>query len=328
MPPDMNSAITPQDQAASWFSYLNSGEATDQDIQAFYEWRAQSAEHARQYRNVERIWQTTLHVPEEALRAMSRPAISQSVMHNQSRRRFAFGVAGLCAAAVMAAIGTDYLLGGAEYQEKLVVQRGERTELQLPDGSVLVANTGTQAQVYFYESERVVELQSGEVFFDIQHDSQRPFIVQAGSSRVVVTGTRFNVLHEAQQLQVSVESGSVNVTQGPWWSREQRSLRAGQIVRNTPDHSLSAVQTADLSKELAWQRGMIVFENTPLQQAISEINRYLEQPALLNAPRLKDYRLAGVFSVEDPLALIQTLPEFVPVRVHYKQNGQLVISEL
>ena len=328
MPPELNSTSSPQDQAAIWFSYLSSGAATDQDIQAFYQWRSQSAEHDRQYRNIERIWQVTLHVPEQELRAMLQPTAPSRTLGNRSRRRFVFGMASLCAAGMVAAIGTQYVFRQAEYEGKLVAQRGERAELQLPDGSILIANTGTQAQVYFDDSERLVTLQSGEIFFDVKHDSQRPFVVQAGTTRVVVTGTRFNVLHEAEQLHVSVESGSVNVQQGPWWSREQRSLRAGQAVRNTQDDRLGVVQTADLNKELAWQRGMIVFENTPLQQAVAEISRYLQQPALLNAPTLKNYRLAGIFSVEDPLALIQTLPELVPVRVQYKQNGQLVISEL
>ncbi len=194
--------------------------------------------------------------------------------------------------------------------------------MALPDGSVLDINTGTRAVARLYERKRIVELQEGEIFFSVEHDAERPFIVDAGDSRVVVTGTRFNVRYEAQSARVSVESGSVEVSSGPWWNRQSRSLVKGQGVNAGRGQDLGDVEQLDLSTELAWQRGKIVFENTPLSQAVAEINRYLDRPTRLDAPALRDHRIAGIFDVDDPQALIDMLPEFAPVRVYHLLDGQ------
>lgn len=328
MPPDVLNAATAQDQAAAWFSHLRSGEASPEDWRAFEQWRQSDQEHDRCYRHLEAIWQATLQIPESELRAALR-ASRPSTPVNKPRRRFAWGMtAGLCAAGVLAAVGIRASLDAEpSYQTTLTTPRGLHEELRLPDGSTLMANTGTRAQIRFYENERVVDLYAGEVFFDVQPDRSRPFVVHAGQSRVVVTGTRFNVLHEQQQLQVTVESGSVKVQQGAWWDRDTRLLERGQSVYTAEDAPLGQVEKADLDTSLAWRNGMIVFENTPLEQAVAQINRYLPQAAVFDAPRFASYKVAGVFSVNEPLALIHTLPDLVPVKIQTLPSGQLRISE-
>ena len=328
MPPDVLNAVTAQDQAAAWFSYLRSGDATPDDWRAFEQWRDSNAEHDRCYRHLEAIWQATLQIPDPELRAALH-ASRASVPINKPRRRFAWGMAaGVCAAGLLAIVGLRAGLNTApSYQTSVMTARGLHQEVQLPDGSTLTANTGTRAQIRFYENERVVDLYAGEVFFDVQPDRSRPFVVHAGSSRVVVTGTRFNVLHEQQQLQVTVESGSVNVQQGSWWDRDTRVLERGQSVYSLADAPLGQIQIADLNTALAWRSGMIVFENTPLAQAVAQINRYLPQAVVFDAPHFETYKVAGVFSVNEPLALIQTLPDLVPVKIQTLPNGQLRITE-
>ena len=58
----------------------------------------------------------------------------------------------------------------------------------------------------------------------------------------MVTGTRFNVLHEQQQLQVTVEFGSVKVQQGSWWDRDTRLLERGQSVYTVEGAPLGQAQ--------------------------------------------------------------------------------------
>src|SRR5690606_32995381 len=140
--------------------------------------------------------------------------------------------------------------------------RGLHEELRLPDGSILMANTGTRAQIHFYENERVVDLYAGEVFFDVQPDRSRPFVVHAGQSRVVVTGTRYHVLDEQQRLQVTVDSGSVKVQRGASKDRVTGLLPRAQAVRPAEVAPPGEVQTADLDTSLAWRNGTIVCENT------------------------------------------------------------------
>ena len=85
-----------QDAAAAWFAYMQSGDATPEGRQACRAWRDQHPEHDRQYRNMEQIWQATLDVPQERLRALVAPP----PVLQPARRRFALGMAGACVAAL------------------------------------------------------------------------------------------------------------------------------------------------------------------------------------------------------------------------------------
>lgn len=323
-PPNASSVSDdPRDLAASWFAYLHSGDGTQEDWRVFEQWRQANPEHDRQYRNVQRIWDATLHIPENEIREILMRREAPASYPNLARRRFGWGLAGVCSAALIGGVALhNGWLASPLQTVQVTSKRGERHQMTLPDGSTLDVNTGTRAVARLYEGKRVVELLEGEIFFSVQHDAESPFVVDAGGHRIVVTGTRFNVRYDAQAARVSVESGSVDVFSGPWWNRQLRSLTKGQGIDVSEGQELGDVQQRDLNGTLAWQRGKIVFENTPLEQAVAEINRYLERPARLDAPALRNHRIAGIFSVDDPQALIGMLPEFAPVRVYHLQNGE------
>lgn len=59
---------------------------------------------------------------------------------------------------------------------------------------------------------------------------------------------------------------------------------------------------------LAWRQGKIVFRNAPLAQVVAEMNRYLARPIRLDVPSLRDYRVAGVFNIDEPEAILAALP--------------------
>lgn len=308
-----------QDAAAAWFAYMQSGDATPEGRQACRAWRDQHPEHDRQYRNMEQIWQATLDVPQERLRALATPP----PVPRPVRRRLALGMAGACAAAVAGAgIWRSSWLQAPNQELLLVVERGARREVTLDDGSVLLLNSGTQARVRLYADRREVQLRRGEVFFSVQPDPSRPFRVQAGEVDVLVTGTQFNVRHEQGGVQIAVQSGSVQVSSGPWWRRSRQSLSRGQGVEGRADQLLGSVRSVSIDAQLAWTRGKIVFEDATLEQAIAEINRYLPQPARLESPAVRQHRIAGIFSIDDAQSLLDLLPEFAPVQVYRLSDGQ------
>lgn len=319
-------ADDPRDLAAAWFAHLHGGHASAQDRHAFEQWYQAHPEHARQYRHVQHIWEATLQVPEAELRALLARADRPASRPSLARRRFGLGLTGVCCAALVGGVALQQgWLAQPQQVVDITAPRGERRQVTLPDGSVLEVNTGTRAQARWFSHRREITLTEGEIFFAVQPDAHRPFIVHAGASRVVVTGTRFNVRHDAERVQVSVESGAVEVSGGPWWHREVQQLTANQGVEVRTGETPGAVRPVELGSLLAWRRGKIVFENTPLAQAVDEINRYLPEPARLDAPSLRGHRVAGIFSVDEPQALIDMLPEFAPVTVYRLANGQFRI---
>lgn len=310
--------------AAHWFARMQSGEATGEDRRAFEAWRAADPENDRQYRNLDHFWEATLAVPEQRLRGMMEEAPKPAPQPRLSRRQFGLGLAAACSlVAVTYVVGTTGVFNQPLNVMELVTSKGERRQVALPDGSTLDMNTDTLAVVSFYKEQRRIDLQRGEIFLDVRSDAKRPFVVDADIGQVTVTGTRFNVRRDADTVGVSVESGSVLVHSGSWWNRRERALTAGQRVVAHADQPLGDVSDADVSAIVAWQRGRVIFNDEPLAHVINEMNRYLARPAHLEATHLGQYHISGVFSVDDPEAMISALPAIAPVQLRRLPSGQV-----
>ena len=70
---------------------------------------------------------------------------------------------------------------------------GEQRTIQLEDGSRIILDTGSEVAVRFTGGRRSVTLNNGQAMFDVEGDPARPFIVDAGDTRVTAIGTRFDV---------------------------------------------------------------------------------------------------------------------------------------
>lgn len=58
---------------------------------------------------------------------------------------------------------------------------------------------------------RTIRIDSGEAFFEVAKDSQRPFVVHAADTAITAIGTQFNVRRAAGQVVVAVAEGVVQV---------------------------------------------------------------------------------------------------------------------
>ena len=328
--------------AAHWFARMHSGEATDADRQAFAAWRGADPRHERDYGRLARQWDAALAVPEERLRALAGrpprnprlaggragaalPAAAMSrVPPRLPRRRAGLALAGACSLAAAAGLAGLWL-GSARtaHAIEFATRPGERRRVGLADGSTLHLNADTRLVARLGEGERRVELERGEAFFEVRHDPSRPFVVDGGMGRVTVTGTRFNVRRDADALQVSVESGSVRLDSGRWWRPAGRRLAAGQQAVARADGTLGEVARVNVANLSAWRLGKVIFSDMPLADVVREMNRYLPRPARLAAPGLGGQRVSGVFSIDDPEAMIAALPAIAPVLVYRLQDGSI-----
>ena len=310
--------------AAQWFSRMHSGETTETDRQAFAAWCSADPAHEREYQKLTAQWNAVLSLPEARLRGLMQASQFAPTPPAMSRRRFGLRMVAACALPVAAGLlAAPYLFDRDEKRLNYATRKGERRQVTLPDGSILHLNGDTRLTARFGANERQVELTQGEAFFEVQHDTSRPFVVEGGVGQVTVTGTRFNVRRDSESLQVSVESGSVRLESGPWWRHSEHRLGAGQQAIAYAGSPLGEVTQVNVDNLTAWQRGKIIFNNVPLATVINEMNRYLMQPASLDAPALGPYRISGVFSVDDPLAMIDALPAIAPVSLDRLPDGRV-----
>ncbi|SSY79668.1 fec operon regulator FecR [Alcaligenes faecalis subsp. faecalis] len=313
----------PQEQALDWFSREQLGELTPQEQCERDAWLAQDPANEREYRSLQQVWQVADHLPMDEMREiMNRPA---QEVPDFARRRWVMGT-GVTLATVAAGAWFSRSMWAETpvFTQRLLTARGERKQLELPDGSRLDLNTDTEVNIAFYASRRNVELLRGEALFAVQSDKNRPFSVDAGQAQVLVTGTQFNVRREAESVAVAVREGSVQLSTGPWWRRDRAMLSAGQ-VSSAVNNKVMPLAQERVEAIMAWQEGRIVFRDVPLTTVAQELSRYLEHPLRVTDSQITKLRISGTLSIEEPAAALDILPDIAPVRVVRQADGSALL---
>lgn len=321
--PDASTA--PRDEAARWFARERLGALDAKERQARDVWLAAHPENLRQYRAMQALWRVADGLPEHEMRAiLAQPGDASA---HPRRRRFVMGLTAACALTLaVGVIGPRLWSPAPEFTQSLATARGERKRVTLPDGSLLELNTDTQVRVALYADRRLVELLAGEALFTVSPDAARPFTVDAGDAQVLVTGTRFNVRRDGAAVALAVDEGSVAFSAGSWWNRTTRHLTAGYVAGYTPGTPLAAPHQENVAAVMAWQRGRLVFRDTPLAQVVAELNRYLRNPLRIDDSKLARLRVAGTLSIDEPESVLNVLPEIAPVIVLYPADGSAVLA--
>jgi transmembrane sensor len=179
----------------------------------------------------------------------------------------------------MAAGGAGIFVWRSQGQTFATQVGGQRLEV-LADGSRMRLNTDTQVRVAFRGGERHVVLTHGQAFFEVAHDTARPFVVEADGVRVRALGTRFDVRHDGQGVAVTLLQGRVQVRAA---DGQAAVLAPGQAVV-ADRRGVSAPTTADAAAVTSWTSGRITLSGLPLREAVTEINRYAVRKVVLDVP--------------------------------------------
>lgn len=215
-------------------------------------------------------------------------------------------------------------LNPAYKSERFATAIGERRAVLLSDGSNLLLDSGTHLDISWRLLSREVDLRAGQALFDVSSAVYRPFVVSAGQAKVEVLGTLFNVRRlDNDVVRVTLARGRVDVaaaaTQAPV------TLRPGQQVDSIGGR-LTPVAKADVSRAMAWKDDRIVFEQTPLDEAVSLLRHYRKAPIELSDPSLGALKVTGVFEAHNVDLLLDLLPSILPVAVLQQEDGSVRIQ--
>ncbi len=146
--------------------------------------------------------------------------------------------------------------------------------IELPDGSVVTLNRNSTFAYDedFNNKERLVRL-SGEAFFDVAPDSQKPFKISSGNATVEVVGTSFNVsaYNSDEQVTVTVETGVVRLSATS--EEEKLELRPGEVGTYTKSSGgLAMTKNPDVNYR-SWTTRHIEFNGTSLQEVVRTLNK-------------------------------------------------------
>jgi ferric-dicitrate binding protein FerR (iron transport regulator) len=230
------------------------------------------------------------------------------------------------AAVILIAFGVGFALNAAfaEPPEMALyaASASKRTEVTLPDGThVWLAPASTLAAPQkFSRKKREVAL-VGEAFFEVAHDAEKPFIVNAGSYNIRVLGTKFNVLTRPQEatFEAYLQEGSVEVFNLTECIRllphEGVAMHSNRLEKTTPNMAqISYMQT-----------GIYAFEHRSLIDLIRKMEQEHSIKFTIASKRIASCSLTGKFkegdNLETMLAVLQRVCPF-----QYKKVSDNVIE--
>jgi transmembrane sensor len=207
---------------------------------------------------------------------------------------------------------------GPAYQ----TQVGVSATVPMTDGSKVILSTNSKIHVAVSTTERRVELDRGEAFFEVAEDPARPFVVSAGALRVVAVGTKFSVRREGSEFRVVVTEGRVRVEKIEG-GREVTltQIAAGDIAHSRGEGVLVQHQPLQQVEEvLSWRDGFVVFHETPLADAVAELNRYNTRKIVIKDPGIAAIRISGNFRAANGEAFALLLEDGFPIRAEVSGN--------
>ncbi|MGE3476409.1 MAG: FecR domain-containing protein [Rhodospirillaceae bacterium] len=316
--------------AAEWVVRLDSDQAVWSDSEEFQAWYSASETNRREFSAHKEMWEAAgrLAVNADARAILMRPC----VVHMPTSRR---AVLGLLAGGAMAA-GIALVFAPREpapVELAFRTARGERKEVPLADGSALTLNTDSAVRVRYSEAARHIYLDRGQLFIRVAKDVHRPLRVFAKDHEVRAVGTAFDVLldDEQQTTQVRLAEGIVaiyNLNGGRTMTSDERPsvvLKPGQQATLA---ALAPIGVFDVDRRAAeaWLNGRIIFDETPLSEAIRDVNRYRVRRIVIGNDGLSALRITGVFNTAQLEDFPEALTAALPVRVLRSDASTVVLT--
>jgi transmembrane sensor len=230
------------------------------------------------------------------------------------------------------------------FVNKINTARGAKTTVHLPDGSVVILNSGSRLSYNkdFGIKNRQIHLE-GEAYFDVTKNPSMPMIVSTAAVAVKVLGTTFNVkaYPEDSLVETSLFTGTIQLTteKDPervilLRPREKVTINQKQNLYTTPVTSKETHnETVSLQHmmfnrsdssfdEMAWLKNKLVFRAARFQDVANELQRRFNVSIYFSDTVFQDIRITGTFSDESIYEIIPALQQTIPF--HYTSSGNKI----
>jgi transmembrane sensor len=324
-------------EASAWFARMNADDVTADDRARFEAWlRAQSC-NGKVYAELSATWQDLVKSG-PLVRAVNFGQVMNAASAPPAPRR-RWAVAAVAAGIGALALGVAWNLYKQKEETRFQTAIGEQAAVALPDGSSFDLNTNSRIWVDYSQRRRVIRLERGEAFFKVAHDTQRPFWVRAGDYWVRAVGTAFNVYLTPTGVQVTVSEGTVNVVNAtanespPADVAITGSVAAVTAGEQADVHGRAEVihelNSALLSRRLAWRKSSLDFQNQPLGEVVNELMRYTTLKIEFDDDALRQLPVGGTFQTgpEGAEALLTMLHDGFGTTIRRDGQGHVHIEE-
>jgi ferric-dicitrate binding protein FerR (iron transport regulator) len=308
-------------------------EASEKEAQVVKSWIEQSADNKKYYEHFRLIWNESKKVE-----------LTSTIDENVAWKKFETGLREgrfqktthlpetialkprsifsrlAIAATVLLTIGIAayfYSISGT------IIASGDKVLVKtLPDNSVITLNKNSEISYKksFNKTDRHLVL-SGEAFFKVTPDKEKPFEIEVNNIKVTVVGTSFNINENKKGTEVIVETGVVTVQlkdkiikllpgQKTFISKGSHEL----LVQSNPNKLYSYYRTNEF-----------VCNNTPLSELVEVLNKSYNANIKILNPETANLRLTTKFSRENLDEILNIISETLNLNIEHEKNGDINI---
>jgi transmembrane sensor len=347
---------TPEEQAAYWYVLLESPECTPKQRERFKRWLGESGTNKKAYQAIENGYAfVEQHLNEPVFTQMSQDLLEQ--VRPQIKKPWWKKLS--VVAAIFVFIGTTFFMLQTSFfthqtaleKNQLADSRipadntiktyqtqvGERSVVNLGDGSVITLNTNSRIEVTLSPMRRSIKMLKGQAFFNVAKDINRPFMVDVGDKRVVALGTAFDIRFDTnQQVEVTLVEGrvavdNINETTNQSFLSESNKTKPVELVPGEKlvakgKENIQVSKLENIDKTTGWQKGRLICRQESINSVIQEMNRYsFKKIKLHNDSRILDIKINGVFDTTKPRHFVDTLTQMHPLEARQTQSNEITL---
>jgi len=220
---------------------------------------------------------------------------------------------------------------GTPEMNQLVIPYGKTSEIILPDGTHVYLNAGSRLIYpdFFADKNREVFL-VGEAFFDVEHNVEKPFVVQTTDIRVRVLGTQFNVSAYPSDniIETVLAEGKVRMEQNNSTLFSQTmDLSPGQLAAFNKTERTTQLKTVDIENYTLWKENLLKFESTDLSRVVKKLERYFNIRFRYADPFLGGIKISGKLELADSRgAVLENVAAVASVKIIQTGDNYYEIS--
>jgi transmembrane sensor len=293
-------------EAVAWVIRVQNDGLSPEDRRAFEVWQAQTPQHARMYRKVSRVWESSELSAAAAVVAGSWP----SWLNAKGALPLRWSVVPVACFALVVVLAYHFDVA-TRWQSDYRTESGERRTVELPDRSMATLNTQSAIALSFDGTVRRIRLLKGEVFFNVRHDSEREFIVESAGTAVRAVGTAFVVRAKSSREHITVLEGTVEVDSKDETASPVAVTAGSQIQME--NGRVGPAYPVNVPTASAWLQGRLVVNGVPFASVLDELRRYHPGMIILWNQAVAETNVTGTYHVDDPVVALKLLAKTVPI---------------
>ena len=196
--------------------------------------------------------------------------------------------------------------------------RAAQYQIQLSDGTKVWLNAASSLRypTSFSGQDRNVEL-TGEGYFEVAKNKDKPFHVRVGAIEVEVLGTHFNIMayEDEATIQTTLLEGSVKVS----YHNQTDLLKPGRQARLNRTDNKIFTSDANVQQVVAWKNGYFYFDKSDIKTIMRQVSRWYDLNIVYESS-VPDMKFSGKIERSLPLSGISHLLE--SGQIHFRIEGK------